>query len=477
MGDEISVSRFTKKDYDRFHRALSQETELLLKWIEKGSLSEIRAVGGFEQEIWLTQKNFLPAPENEALLNRLNDPYVTPELAKFNIELNVDPEPLQGNSLSVLHSRLQENWERTQKAAQAMDLNLMITGILPTLRDEDITIQNMSSMNRYHALNEQVMHARKGKPLVLDIVGQAHLKSEHSDVMLESAATSFQVHRQIDQHRAAAYYNAAIICSAPSVAVAANSPYFFGVDLWEETRIPLFEQAVEVGGYGSASQGPVRRVSFGTGYVKHHLGECFKENLEHFPVLLPVTFDTPQDELRYLRLHNGTIWRWNRPLLGFDEDGTPHFRIEHRVIAAGPSLIDELANAAFFLGLQEALATQEKPPEKMLDFSDAKSNFYSAARKGIHASVVDFDGKRVSLKQWLLTQLIPFAIRGLESLKIDRDEIEHYMEIIKARVSTERTGAHWQRQFVKSNGPDMHALAERYYQNQCAGKPVHEWER
>ena len=275
---------------------------------------------------------------------------------QFNVELNVDPQALNDKALSRLHQGLQQTWDDCQRVAAGLHARLVMTGILPSVSQQDLTLANMSELKRYRALNEQVLRLREGKPLMLDIHGREHLNLSHQDVMLESAATSLQLHLKVAVEDAVRYYNAAQIVSAPLVAASGNSPFLFGRQLWDETRIPLFEQSVEVGGFAGASRGPVRRVSFGTGYAKESLFECFVENEQHFPVLLPIQFDEPGREMRHLRLHNGTIWRWNRPLVGYDDDGTPHLRIEHRVLPAGPTVIDSIASAAFFYGLVHALA-------------------------------------------------------------------------------------------------------------------------
>jgi len=475
MGDEIEFSRFRKKDYERFFDKLDQETELLRSWLDKGQLSTKYGIAGFEQEAWLIDNEFSPSPANDFLLNDLKNALLSPELSRFNIELNVNPQTLGGDCFSHLRNELVQLWQSCERSAQKIDAHMMMTGILPTVCDHNLTIENMSPLNRYRALNEQIMQARKGKPLKLDIVGESHLQSRHTDVMLESAATSFQIHRQIPFPLARRAYNASIIASAPLVALSANSPYLFGTDLWDETRIPVFEQAVAVGGYGLAMRGPTRRVSFGTGYAQHSLLECFIENREHFPVLLPVEFGEAPERLCHLRLHNGTIWRWNRPLIGFDDDGTPHLRIEQRVVPAGPTVIDEIANAVFFYGLHENLMTREIPPELKLSFSDARDNFYLAAQKGLRSTVLNFDGKKVPMKSLILEELMPAARDGLEKLAINRNDIKDYLGIIEARVSSGRNGACWQRSFVAENGNDMRALTSVYYHNQQCGNPVHEW--
>jgi hypothetical protein len=259
------------------------------------------------------------------------------------------------------------------------------------------------------------------------------------------------------------------------VAVSANSPYLFGKNLWAETRIPLFEQSVEVGGYEDTMHGPLRRVSFGSGYVRHSLMECFTENLEHYPVLLPTHFDTPPEELQHLRLHNGTLWRWNRPLIGF-HNGCPHLRIEHRVVPAGPTVVDAVANAAFYYGLAYALCLQETPPEQQMGFAQARDNFYACAQHGLDAHLVWLDGNKRQLQSLLLKTILPQAAQGLAALGISRGDVDRYLGIIEGRVQNACNGASWQRAFVAKYGPDMHALLAAYLERQQSGVPVHEWD-
>ena len=244
-------------------------------------------------------------------------------------------------------------------------------------------------------------------------------------------------------------------------------------NLWDETRIPLFEQAVSVSSENNYNE---PRVTFGTGYVKESLMECFTENLERYPVLLPEILNEDPAYFSHLCLHNSTIWRWNRPLVGIDEKGRPHLRIENRVIPAGPSLVDTIANAALFYGLAYMLSTDEVAPESCLPFEQAKDNFYTAARYGLGARVQWLNGKEINIRNLLLTQLIPLARVGLEKLKIDASDIELLLGIIEERVGLNRNGSAWQQAFVRRNGRDMQALTSAYREHQRTGKPVHEWE-
>ncbi len=475
MGQEIDHTHFAHKDFERFHSCLRTETDYLAKLIRNDQLSKREAVAGFEIEAWLVDSEMQPAPDNEAFLKRLNNPLACAELARFNVELNNHPVDLTGRALEALYRDLENMITDARRTADELNLCMVMIGILPTLQQSQLTLANMSDLNRFRALNEQVFHARGGRPIRIEIGGREHLKIEHFDVMLESAATSFQIHLQMPLSSAHHVYNASIIASAPSVAVGANSPYLFGRDLWAETRIPLFEQAVEVGGYSGVAQGPLRRVSLGSDYARKSILECFTENLEHFPVLLPVQFDFDLESMQYLRLHNGTIWRWNRPLVGFDQDGTPHIRIEHRVIPAGPSLVDMLANAAFYYGLVNYLRLEKVVPEPALPFHLAKDNFYQCARHGLDATVTWMDAEKIRLKELLLGELIPHAAAGLDWLGIHKSEALKYLEVIQERVDSGRNGSSWQRHYATNHERNLAAMTAAYHKNQWSAKPVHQW--
>ena len=483
MGQEIEHSHFQQGDFDAFMQRLREETALLARYFAEDRFDNRPPVAGFELEAWLVDEHMQPAPINKAFLERLNSPLVSPELATFNVEFNVEPAPLTGSALSTLERELQAGWEAGCDTAHALNADLAMIGILPTVQNTDLVMENLSAMNRYVALNAQVLRLRGGRPLQLDIRGPGTdpdiLRAEHGDVMLESATTSFQIHLQVPPAMAVRAYNASIIGSAPLVAISANSPYLFGHDLWAETRIPLFEQAVEVGGYEDDAHGPMRRVSFGSGYVRNSVMECYTENLEHFPVLLPTLFDSPPEKFEHLRLHNGTLWRWNRPLIGFEADGTPHLRIEQRVASAGPTIIDSVANAAFFYGLTQALCERDCAPEMELPFAIARDNFYACAQHGLDAHIVWLDGQKHQAQSLLLKVLIPLAYTGLESLGIEHKDAAYYLGIIEARVRNACNGAAWQRAFVAThagkNGDTMQQLLSAYLERQHSGEPVHEW--
>lgn len=474
MGEEIRTSSFSQADFDDFKKSLTEETALLKSWFQEKKFSSHSACAGFELEAWLIDGGLSPAPINEHFLKTLNNPLASPELASFNIELNSTPLDLSGDVFSRMQQELDQTWQECKKVAYSLQSDIVMTGILPTLDNDVLHLANMSKMKRYRALNREVLHQRKGKPLVLDINGVEHLSVTHRDVMLESAATSFQIHLQVNLDNAVRLFNASIALTGPLLALSANSPYLFGKDLWDETRIPLFEQSVAVGGYDGAAFGPIQRVTFGDRYVRESLFEYFKENLEHYPVLLPVKLDSGSS-LAHLRMHNGTIWRWNRPLIGFDESGQPHLRIEQRVVPAGPTTQDAIANAAFYYGAVTALAEMSEPIENQIPHRSARDNFYAAAHFGLSSSQRWLDGKTMSARHLILEKLLPLAQQGLESLGISSEDREKYLGIIYERVSSEQNGATWQRRFIQKHGHDMAALTRAYIHNQNSGKPVHQW--
>jgi len=469
MGSEIGRTSFKEEEWPRFSKNLSAEMEFLKEKIVSGNYSSLSPVGGFEIEGWLTDREMRPTPANAEFLERFNSELATSELAKFNFELNNTPHQLCDDAFAKFAKEMYATCRKTNAIADAMGIRALITGILPTLKPADFCLENMSEVKRYKALNEQVLRRRGGKPVQLDIAGDdTALTLQHDSVMLESAATSFQIHTQIPFERAHHYYNASILASAATVAISANSPFLFGKALWHETRIPLFEQSVDTG------EGR-KRVSFGSGFANDSILECFAENMEAYDILLPIFFEEGREHFEHLRLHNGTIWRWNRPLIGFDSDGTVHFRIEHRVMSSGPSLIDMLANAAFYYGVATMLTEQCAEGHFAADFPTAQNNFYLAARYGLESEIL-WKGKKWAIRDLILDSFLPMAEEGLRLLGIDRSDSERYLGIIRERVASGQNGAAWQLAYVQKYGEDMQRLTEAYWEHQQGGKAVHQWE-
>ncbi|MES9970848.1 MAG: glutamate--cysteine ligase [Candidatus Thiodiazotropha sp.] len=470
MGQEIDSSEFSADDFAEFQRRLKRETELLAEWFETGVFASEGSIGGFELEACLLDGKGAPAPLNQPLLEKLDEPLVVPELATFNVEINSTARPLRGDVFERMAEELQSVWNKCNRLAHPLGARMGMIGIMPSLQQQALSLHNMSPLNRYQALNDQVFKLRHGRPLSVHIEGRESLNLQHDDVMLESAATSFQIHLQVDERHAARLYNLSKIASAPMVAVSANAPYLFGHDLWDETRIPLFEQSIAVG-----ASDLTKRVSFGIRYVYESILENFEANLKRYPVLLPLLMDGAVENLSHLRLHNGTIWRWNRPLIGFDSGGKPHLRIEHRVVPAGPSVLDSIANAAFYFGLVTGMAERYQSPEREMGFIRARSNFYNAARRGLQAEFFWFDWKTCTAEQLIREQLLSLAREGLTVLGIEPASIDYWLGIIQQRVVSGINGATWQRQWVARHGRDFQALMQAYLEQQESGRPVHEW--
>jgi len=471
MGQEIPTSQFDRHDFSTFLGHLRAETELLRQYFREHRFVSEHNTGGFEVEAWLVDQNAIPAPINVKFLQKLNHPKVVHELAQFNIELNVDPQLLQSDALERFHQELETTWASCHEVAESLGGDVMAIGIHPGIVDEELTVEHMSTSQRYRALNEQVLAIRDGIPLTLDIHGKEdHLNTVHHDVMLEAATTSFQIHYQVRQEEAVRTYNASQIISAPLVALSANSPYLFGCDLWDETRIPLFEQSVDVGVERN------KRVTLGHDFVKGSLFECFEDNLESYAVLIPINHENETDHFPHLRLHNGTIWRWNRPLIGFDQNNQPHLRIENRVVPAGPSMLDMIANAAFYWGVVHDTARLPEAPEQRIGFATIRNNFYESARYGLNSSIKWYDGKGYQARSLILDQLLPAAEAGLNRLGIDQKSKDRYLNLIERRVDTCRNGAAWQRAWVSKYGKNMKELSKAYREAQRSGLPVHEWD-
>ncbi len=493
MGQEITHHHFKKNDFGNFRNKINSELQWVSNWFKQKdqNLSQNSPNQkphqplsiGFELESCFIDQNAQPACINDDFMQRLNDspflPQITKELAQFNIELNSSVFTVNRQVLRNLEHELSKLWSECDAIANDLGYSQIMIGSLPSLQEQHLKLANMSQMTRYKALNEQVLRSRKGRAIELDIQGAETLKSVHQDVMLESIATSFQLHLQMPFSQSVRYYNAAILLSAPITSLTANSPFVFAKDLWCETRIPVFEQAVSVGGYNGAMFGPIKRVSFGSGYVKESLLECFQENNEHYPPLLPELFNTQVEDLAHLSLHNGTIWRWNRPLIAYNEDSKQnrdyHVRLEHRVMPAGPTIIDSIANSAFFLGAVTALANQYEIPELQLPFVQAKENFYRAAKHGMHGKTYWLSGKQLPMKALLMDYLLPMAKDGLYQLGVARQDISYFLGIIEQRIISGQNGAVWQRRYVAKHGKNMAALTRAYLTMQQSGQPVHEW--
>ena len=471
MGKEIGNDGFTAGDFSRFKRRLALETRHAHDAYFRGEFENEGLVAGFELEAWLIDKHLLPVPRNVSFLKRLASPLVVPELSQFNVELNGTAQPLYGTALSQLENELTATWQNCQRVAAEDEMALVAIGTLPTVRETDLSLASMSPSRRYALLNEQILLLRRGRPLTLEITGIDSLSATHSDVMLEAATTSFQAHLQTPASEVSRTYNASLILAAPLVALAANSPFLFGRALWHETRVPLFEQAVDCCDPGRPQH---QRVTFGSGYLAADPTALFAENLSSYAVLLPYEQPEPVHSYAHLRLHNGTIWRWNRMLIGFDAGERPHLRVEQRVMPAGPSLVDMIANAALYYGAVRMLARKPVAPEAQLSFALARENFYRAARYGLDAHLFWLDGRRTTAAELLEQELLPLASEGLRQLDLAAADIARYLEVISGRLRSRQNGAAWQLAHYAKHR-DFFRLTADYVDHQRRLVPVHEW--
>jgi CBS domain-containing protein len=447
---------------------------------------------GAEQEMCLIDaKTLKPAPiAMEALEKMKKYPWVETELAKFNLEINLDPQEFAGGCLRKMEKENRDRLEKIRKKLKSFDADLLLTGILPTLRKYDLGLDNLTPKKRYRALIDAINEQLIGSAYELRLTGIDELLVKHDSPLLEACNTSFQVHLQVSPADFVSMYNIAQALAAPVMAIAANSPIVFGKRLWHESRIALFQQALDVRTTHEHLRERSPRVSFGGGWLDRSIMEIYKEDIARFRVLLSTDVEEDSIELiqqgkvpalRALQVHNSTVYRWNRPCYGVSANGKPHLRIENRVLPAGPSVTDEMANAAFWLGAMTGIHKGYKDIRSKLSWEDVRDNFAKAAKFGIDSKFNWFDDKKISACDLLLEELLPIAREGLESRHLDRDDIDHYLGVIEERARQHMNGARWQlranTKLVKESNRDeaLSVLTSCILNNQSEGKPVHTW--
>ncbi|HEY4181083.1 MAG TPA: glutamate-cysteine ligase family protein [Kofleriaceae bacterium] len=446
---------------------------------------------GCEQELFLLDESWRPARGVLPVLDKLRDPgHYTTELGQFQLEINCDPQILSGEGLQLMHAQLDHLVERARQSAGELGMQVVLMGILPTMQKSDLSLDSMVPSARYMQLNKIVTSLRGGK-FEVQIKGLDELVLDHDSVMVEACNSSFQVHLQVAPDEFARMYNIAQVVAGPLMAVAANSPIVFNRRLWAETRIALFRQAVDTRKHKSVHRELEARVSFGTRWVRKSIVEIYKEDIARFRALVGTELDEAPmavlqrgglPQLKALRLHNGTIYRWNRPCFGVT-DGKAHLRIENRIMPAGPSTVDEVANAAFWVGMMVEIGAREEDITRRIDFDQAASNFYTAAREGLGSHFTWLDGNDVTARELVLEQLIPLAAAGLRRQGVNEEHVQHYLGVVENRVKTTRTGSRWQLSSWNSLR-DRATLPERAtaivaatVHRQLTGRPVAEWER
>ncbi len=487
MGEHSVEQQVDERKSQAFMKALLEDLRALAFMLEDGRVeSGVKRIGA-EQEMFLIDRDFRPAPLSMEVLKQANDARLTTEIARFNLEANLTPLALSGSCFSQMEQELQDLIELARKSAEGVGADILLSGILPTLQKSDLTLENLTPVARYRELDRGVIRLRGG-PFSIHIKGLDELQITHDNIMMESCNTSFQVHFQTSPADFVSHYNLAQAITAPVLAAAVNSPLLFGHRLWQETRVALFQHSTDARSRPQLARSQPTRVSFGESWLEHSVIALFHDQISRFR---PIMISQPDEDpfqvlargetplLSALRMHNGTIWRWNRACYGV-ADGIAHLRIENRVLPSGPTVMDEIANSAFFAGLMLSLPQEYGDIAKRMTFDDAKTNFFAAARHGLNAQFNWIDGKSYTAPSLILDHLLSLARQGLESAGVDTSDIDKYLAVINERVQSGRTGAQWMLKSlaVPANGSkDMRyrTLTSTILQRQKEGRPVHTW--
>ena len=490
MGEEVSAAAFTREDRQRYREKVHQDLDVFEQMLTHHSFDFERPLTGMEIELNLVDEDYQPMMTNAAVLERISDPRYQTELARYNIEFNVEPRLLPGYAARELEEDLRQSLNRAEALANQTGAHIVQIGILPTVMPEHFQSDWMSANVRYAALNRAMVNAR-GEHMFIDIQGDSgeRLATYADSIGPESAGTSVQLHLQVPPQAFAANWNAAQALAGLQLAVGANSPFFFGKRLWHETRTELFRQATDTRPIELKNQGVRPRVFFGERWITS-VFDLFEENVRYFPALLPEISDedpvamlesgrTPL--LPELRLHNGTVYRWNRPVYDVVND-IPHLRVENRVLPAGPTVIDTMANSAFYFGVLRTLAEDERPIWSKMSFSAAEQNFHACAQRGMEARVYWPGFGRVPADELVLRYLLPMAYEGLERWGVSAEVRDRYLGVIEARCTSGVTGATWQIAAVRcleDRGMDrskaLRGMLERYVHAMHSNEPVHTW--
>ena len=461
----------------------------LLRDVRGAFESGVRRIGA-EQELFLVDHNWRPAPVATELLAAIDDPHFTTELGRFNLEYNLDPLSFGGDCLSRMERQIVDMLATVRAAARERGGDVALVGILPTLNKSDLELDNMTPNPRYHALNEALTKLRGGDyEFYLKGIDELHL--HHDSIMVEACNASFQVHFQVGPEEFARLYNAAQAVTAPVLAAATNSPLLFGKRLWWETRIGLFQQSIDTRRTTPHLREQLPRVSFGRHWVRESALEIFREDIARFRTLLSTEMDgDPFDalaqgrapSLKALRLHNSTVYRWNRVCYGVSDNGRPHLRIENRILPSGPTPRDEVANAAFWFGLVSGVLSEYGDISQQMGFDDAHTNFFSAAQNGLNAQLVWAGGRLAPASTLILDTMLPLARAGLAGSGLDAADIDRYLDVIEERVRSGRTGSQWQLSSLSSlagRGPQserLSAVTAALVRREETGQPVHAWD-
>lgn len=501
MGTDVTSQQFTGADRVRFRQRVSRGTEAIARMLADGLFTDHGRPPepplGMEVELNLIDDAMNPAMANAAVLDAIADPDYQTELGQFNIEINVSPRPFFADDTISLEQALRTSLNRAEQRAARTANHLVMVGMLPTLRTEHFAHQWISANPRYDLLNQQIFAAR-GEDLELDITGiplgegatSERLHTSTDSILAEAACTSLQLHLRVAPEDFAAHWNAAQAIAGIQVALAGNSPFLAGHALWHESRIPVFEQATDTRPLELKNQGVRPRVWFGERWI-NTIFDLFEENTRYFPALLPVSSDVDPLEqldngeiptLDELKLHNGTVYRWNRPVYDV-VDGHAHLRVENRVLPAGPTVVDILANAAFYYGVVRGLVEADRPLWSQMSFNAAAENLQSGARSGLESQIYWPNVGWVRPDELTLRRLLPIADDGLRSFGVSGKARSRYLSVIEGRCINRQTGSVWQRAAVaareaagESRENALRGMLRDYVVAMHEGEPVHTWD-
>jgi gamma-glutamyl:cysteine ligase YbdK (ATP-grasp superfamily) len=489
MGREIQAIKFSGEDRRLYREKVRRSLDALARMLRENLFEDSPAQVGQEIELNLVDSEARPSMRNAEVLDAIADPAWGVEVGQFNLEINVPPRRLAGDAFAELEQVVRDDLNAGDEKARGTGTRVVMIGILPTLRKEDVHLGNLTASDRFRVLNEQIF-ATRGEDIRIAIDGVEKLLTHTDSITPEAACTSLQLHLQVSPESFANYWNAAQAVAAVQVALGANSPFLFGKQLWHETRITLFEQATDTRPVELKEQGVRPRVWFGERWITS-VFDLFEENLRYFPALLPICEDEDPlavldsgacPNLAEMSLHNGTVYRWNRPIYAL-VDGKPHLRVENRVLPAGPSVADVLANAAFYYGLVRTLAEAQRPIWTQMSFTAAGENLHEAARRGLDASLYWPGLGEVPAAELVLRRLLPMAREGLSQWGVNSADADRLLGYVEQRCITGQNGAAWQIATVAEiwahGGADrqeaLRRMTQRYIEHMHTNEPVHTW--
>jgi gamma-glutamyl:cysteine ligase YbdK (ATP-grasp superfamily) len=471
MGEEIQKEHFEQADYDRFQQRLEQETEWLRSLFAQDAFDNSSRMLGYELELCLADDSGNPSKINTRVIDAIGNPLFTTELARFNMEINGNVFPYQKNVFGEIETDLAALFQQAEDAAGELGSQIGMFGVFPSVTREHLDPAGyMTELHRYKLLNRQLLSMR-GRPVQLFLDGEEQLEVEKQDVMLEALATSLQIHIQVPFDEIVPTYHAGLWSSMLVLAATANSPLVLGKCCWQESRIGIFKQSVDTRSPQEVEDHIVPRVHLGKRYIESLL-DLFEDNFYYSPILPEVRDERPIEDLHHLSLHNGTIWRWVRPIVARNKDGSYHLRLELRVVPSGPTLIDTIANLVFYVGLTEGLKTLGDQLTQV-PFATLEADFYRAAREGLDTRVHWPDGEEGELRQILLERALPLARDSLEAAGLE--DSGHWLDIIEARVKTGATGANWISKHWKQFGDSAQLVCD-YIAQARTNQPVHLWQ-